>query len=133
MRQLEQDSPFFKADLYKKYFTLDYNQSLTGEEKSWLEEHGGIRIGFLNNDPAIFSMDEETGKLTGMLAEYISYAKDCLGNQTLEFNIQEYDDYDEMLQALQDHEIDMIFYAGRNPDFAEKKDMHLQTQPGPTA
>ena len=77
MRQLDQDSPFFKADLYKKYFTLEYNRSLTGGEKSWLEE-----------------------KLTGMLAEYISYAKDCLGNQTLKFKIQDYDDYDEMLQAL---------------------------------
>ena len=121
MRQLEQDSPFFKADLYKKYFTLDYNQSLTGGEKSWLEEHGDIRIGFLNNDSAIFSMDEETGELTGMLSEYVSYAKDCLGDQTLKFNIQEYDDYSEMLQALQEHEIDMIFYAGRNPDLAEKK------------
>ena len=121
MRQLEQDSPFFKADLYKKYFTLDYNQSLTGGEKSWLEEHGDIRIGFMNNDPAIFSIDEETGKLTGMLSEYVSYAKDCLGNQTLKFNIQEYDDYSEMLQALQEDETDMIFYAGRNPDLAEKK------------
>ena len=121
MRQLEQDSPFFKADLYKKYFTLDYNQSLTGGEKSWLEEHGDIRIGFMSNDPAIFSMDEETGKLTGMLSEYVSYAKDCLGNQTLKFNIQEYDDYSEILQALQEDEIDMIFYAGRNPDLAEKK------------
>nr|WP_296094817.1 transporter substrate-binding domain-containing protein [uncultured Dorea sp.] len=120
MRQLEQDSPFFKADLYKKYFTLDYNQSLTGEEKLWLEEHGSIQIGFLSNDAAVFSFDEETGKLTGMLAEYFSYAKDCLGNQTLEFNIQEYDDYDEMLQALQEREIDLIFYVGRNPYFAEK-------------
>ena len=103
------------------YFTLDYNQSLTGGEKSWLEEHGDIRMGFLNNDPAIFSMDETTGKLTGMLPEYVSYAKDCLGNQALKFNIQDYVDYDEMLQALQNHEIDMIFYAGRNPDIAEKK------------
>ena len=120
MRQLEQDSPFFKADLYKKYFTLDYIQLLTGKEKVWVEEHGGIQIGFLNNDPAIFSMDKETGKLTGMLAEYISYAKDCLGNQTLEFNIHAYDDYDEMIQALQNREIDMIFYAGRNPYFAEQ-------------
>ena len=120
MRQLDQDSPFFKADLYKKYFTLDYCQSLTGGEKSWLEEHDGIRIGFLSNDAAVFSLDEETGKFTGMLAEYFSYAKDCLGNQILEFNIQEYDEYDEMLQALQEREIDMIFYAGRNPYFAEK-------------
>ena len=121
MRQLEQDSPFFKADLYKKYFTFDYNQSLTSREKSWLEEHGDIRIGFLNNNPAIFSMDEETGKVTGMLSEYIAYAKDCLGNHTLRFNIQDYDDYDEMFQALQNQEIDMIFYVGRNPDLAEKK------------
>lgn len=121
MCQLDQDSPFFKADLYKKYFTLDYNQSLTGGEKSWLEEHGDIRMGFLNNDPAIFSLDKENEKLAGMLAEYISYAKDCLGNQMLEFNIQDYADYDEMLQALQDQEINVIFYAGRNPDLAEKK------------
>ena len=121
MRKLDQDSPFFKADLYKKYFTLEYSQILTGEEKSWVEEHGNIRIGFQSNDPAVFSMDEETGKLTGMLAEYVSYAKGCLGNQILEFNIHEYNDYDEMIQALQEHEIDMIFYAGRNPSFAEEK------------
>ena len=125
MRQLDKDSPFFKADLYKKYFTLDYSQILTSEEKSWMKEHGAIRIGFLNDDPAVFFMDEETGKLTGMLAEYIAYAKDCLGNQILKFNIQSYDDYDEMIQALQDCEIDMIFYAGRNPNFAEEKGFAL--------
>ena len=125
MLQLDQNSPFFKADLYKKYFTLDYSQSLTGKEKLWLEEHGDIRIGFLDNAPAVFSMDEETGKLTGTLVEYISYAKDCLGNQTLEFNMQAYDDYDEMLQSLQECEIDAIFYASRNPDFAEKNDYAL--------
>ena len=121
MRQLDKDNPFFKADLYKKYFTLDYSQILTSEEKSWVEEHGAIRIGFLNDDPAVFFMDEETGKLTGMLAEYIAYAKDCLGNQILKFNLQSYDDYDEMIRALQDCEIDMIFYASRNPNFAEEK------------
>ena len=38
----------------------------------------------------------------------------------LEFNIHAYDDYDEMIQALQNREIDMIFYAGRNPYFAEQ-------------
>ena len=121
MRQLDQDSPFFKADLYKKYFTLDYNQILTGEEKFWLKEHGAIRIGFLSTDPAVFSMDEETEQLTGTLAEYVSYAKECLGNQTLEFVLREYDNYDELIQALQDREIDVIFYAGRNPYLAEEK------------
>ena len=132
MRQLDQDSPFFKADLYKKYFTLDYNQSLTGGEKLWLEEHGDIRMGFLNNDPAIFSLEEETGKLTGMLAEYISYAKDCLGNQMLEFNIQDYDDYDEMLQALQEQEINVIFMPAEIQILQKKRICTYRLQHGPT-
>ena len=55
-----------------------------------------------------------------MLAEYTSYAKDCLGNRALKFYMQEYDSYDEMTQALQNCEIDVVFHAGRNPDFAEK-------------
>ncbi|MFR5733165.1 MAG: hypothetical protein ACLUD2_15615 [Clostridium sp.] len=93
---------------------------LLAKKSAWLEEHGSIRIGFMDNAPSVFSMDEETGSLTGTLSEYISYAVDCLGNQTLKFDIQAYENYEEMLQALQDHEIDMIYYVGRNPDFAEK-------------
>lgn len=121
MRQLDSDSPFFKADLYKKYFTLDYTQILTGVEKSWLEEHGGIRIGFLDNDPVVFSMDKKSGEIRGSLPEYISYAKDCLGNHTLKFDIQAFDDYDKMIEALQNKEIDVIYYASRNSNVAEKK------------
>ena len=121
MRQLDSDSPFFMADLYKKYFTLDYTQILTGVEKSWLEEHGGIRIGFLNNDPIVFTMDKKSGEIRGSLPEYISYAKDCLGNHTLKFDIQAFDDYDKMIEALQNKEIDVIYYASRNSNVAEKK------------
>lgn len=95
MRQLDSDSPFFKADLYKKYFTLDYTQFLTGVEKSYIKEHGGIRIGFLDNDPVVFSMDKKSGEIRGTLSEYISYAKDCLGNHTLKFDIEAFDDYSE--------------------------------------
>ena len=121
MRQLDKDSPFFKADLYKKYFTLDYTQFLTGEEKSYIQEHGGIRIGFLDNDPVVFSMDQRSGQLSGTLTEYISFARDCLGNHTLDFDIVAFDDSDKMIEALQNKEIDVIYYASRNPYFAEKK------------
>ena len=121
MRQLDSDSPFFKADLYKKYFTLDYTQILTGVEKSYIKEHGGIRIGFLDNDPVVFSMDKKSGEIRGTLSEYISYAKDCLGNHTLKFDIEAFDDYDQMIEALQNHEIDVIYYASRNSNVAEKK------------
>ena len=120
IRQLDNDSPFFKSDLYKKYFTLDYTQFLTGEEKSYIQEHGGIRIGFLDNDPVVFSMDQKSGEISGTLSEYIAYAKDCLGNHTLKFDIEAFDNYDKMIEALQNHDIDVIYYASRNSSVAEK-------------
>ena len=125
MRQLDKDSPFFKADLYKKYFTLDYTQFLTGIEKSYIEDHGSIRIGFLDNDPVVFSMDQRSGQISGTLTEYISYARDCLGNHTLDFDIVAFDDYDKMIKALQNHNIDVIYYASRNPGFAEQNNYAL--------
>ena len=125
MGQLDKDSPFFKADLYKKYFTLDYTQFLTGVEKSYIEDHGSIRIGFLDNNPVVFSMDQRSGQLSGTLTEYISYARDCLGNHTLDFDIVAFDDYDKMIKALQNHKIDVIYYASRNPDFAEQNNYAL--------
>lgn len=121
MRQLDQNSPFYKSDLYKKYFTLDYTQFLTGNEKSYIQKHGGIRIGFLDNDPIVFSMDKKSGEIRGTLSEYIAYAKDCLGNHTLKFDIQAFDDYDKMIEALQNKEIDVIYYASQNSNVAEKK------------
>ena len=121
MRQLDQNSPFYKSDLYKKYFTLDYTQFLTGNEKSYIQKHGGIRIGFLDNDPIVFSMDKNSGEIRGTLSEYIAYAKDCLGNHTLKFDIEAFDDYDKMIEALQNKEIDVIYYASQNSNVAEKK------------
>lgn len=121
MRQLDQNSPFFKLDLYKKYFTLDYTEFLSGDEKSWLKDHGSIRIGFLDNDPIVFSMDKKSGEIRGTLSEYIAYAKDCLGNHTLKFDIEAFDDYDKMIEALQNKEIDVIYYASQNSNVAEKK------------
>ena len=125
MDQLDKDSPFFKADLYKKYFTLDYTQFLTGVEKSYIEDHGSIRIGFLDNNPVVFSMDQRSSQLSGTLTEYISFARDCLGNHTLDFDIVAFDDYDKMIKALQNHKIDVIYYASRNPDFAEQNNYAL--------
>ncbi|WP_242995618.1 ATP-binding protein [uncultured Holdemanella sp.] len=104
---------------------MDYTQFLTGVEKSYIEDHGSIRIGFLDNDPVVFSMDQRSGQLSGILTEYISYARDCLGNHTLDFDIVAFDDYDKMIKALQNHKIDVIYYASRNPDFAEQNNYAL--------
>ena len=120
MSVLDEADPFYTADLYKRYFSLDYTPILTGEEKAWLRKHGAIRMGFLTSDGGVSTYDPATGKLTGAITDYIQFAADCLGNQELEFQIVGYDSIEAELDALKSGEIDMIFHFDQNPNLAEE-------------
>lgn len=120
MRALEDADPFYTADLYKKYFSLDYIPVLTGEEKAWLKEHGAIRMGFLTSDSGVSTYDPATGEISGTITDYIQFARDCLGNQELEFRLVGYDDKQAELNALKSGEIDMVFHFDQSPNLAEE-------------
>ena len=120
MRALDEEAPFYTADLCKKYFSLDYKPILTGEEKAWLRKHGAIRMGFLTSDSGVSTFDPATGEITGTITDYIQFAADCLGNQKLEFQLVGYDDKEAELNALKSGEIDMIFHFDQSPNLAEE-------------
>ena len=120
MRALDEAAPFYTADLYKRYFSLDYKPILTGEEKAWLRKHGAIRMGFLTSDSGVSTYDPATGEITGTIIDYIQFAADCLGNQELEFQLVGYDDKEAELNALKSGEIDMIFHFDQSPNLAEE-------------
>lgn len=120
MHALDEEAPFYTADLCKKYFSLDYKPILTGEEKAWLKEHGAIRMGFLTSDSGVSTYDPVTREITGTIIDYIQFAADCLGNQELEFQLVGYDDKEAELNALKSGEIDMIFHFDQSPNLAEE-------------
>lgn len=120
MHALDEEAPFYTADLCKKYFSLDYKPILMGEEKAWLKEHGAIRMGFLTSDRGVSTYDPATGEITGTITDYIQFAADCLGNQELEFQLVGYDDKEAELNALKSGEIDMIFHFDQSPNLAEE-------------
>ena len=120
MHALDEEAPFYTADLCKKYFSLDYKPILTGEEKAWLRKHGAIRMGFLTSDSGVSTYDPATGEITGTIIDYIQFAADCLGNQELEFQLVGYDDKEAELNALKSGEIDMIFHFDQSPNLAEE-------------
>lgn len=120
MRQIEEDDPFFLADLYKQYFSFDIKPVLTGEEQNWVNEHGVIRIGYLKDEPGVSVMDTVTGKKGGVLYDYMEYADDCLGNQHLDFEPIEMESRAALTEALQTGKIDMIFTVS-NPNAGEEK------------
>ena len=120
MRALEDADPFYTADLYKRYFSLDYTPILTGEEKAWVKKHGAIRMGFLVGDSGVSTYDPATGEITGTITDYIQFARDCLGNQELEFQMVGYDNKEAELGALKSGEIDMVFHFDQSPNLAEE-------------
>ena len=120
MSTLDEEAPFYTADLCKRYFSLDYKPILTGEEKAWLRKHGAIRMGFLTSDRGVSTYDPATGEITGTITDYIQFATDCLGNQELEFHLVGYDDKEAELNALKSGEIDMVFHFDQSPNLAEE-------------
>ena len=127
MRRIEQDRPFYAEELYKQYMTVAAVPVLSKDEQAWLAQHGKIRIGFVNGERGFFSYEEE-GTSTGVIADYIRYAENCFEKRKLDFSVQSFDTQEEMMQALRDGKIDMIFHFYDNPYFAEEHGFMLSNK-----
>lgn len=127
MRRIEQDKPFYAEKLYKQYMTTTVVPVLSKDEQAWLAQHGKIRIGVLKGDSGFFSYEED-GSHKGAIADYIRYASSCFAEQRLDFAVQGFDTQPEMLQALKDGKIDMIFHFNENHYLAEQNGFALSNR-----
>ncbi|WP_440445188.1 ATP-binding protein [Phascolarctobacterium sp.] len=127
MRRIEQDKPFYAESLYKHYMPTTAVPVLSKDEQAWLAQHGKIRIGCLKGERAFFSYEED-GSYKGVIADYILYASSCFAEQRLDFAVQGFDTQGEMIQALKDGKIDMIFHFNENYYFAEQNGFVLSNR-----
>ncbi|MBU5435047.1 ATP-binding protein [Pseudoflavonifractor sp. MSJ-37] len=125
MRSMEYDKPFYGDELYQRYLSAQSAAVLSAEERGWLAEHGTIRMGFVDGDPGVSTIDAESGKVTGVIDDYIRYASDCLDGDTLCFEPVGYGSQEAQLEALRNGEIDMIFHVSQDPYLAEQNDLSL--------
>ena len=124
MRAMENDKPFYSDDLYKQYIATQSVATLSSDEQEWLKQHGAIRIGYLENDPGFSAVDPQSGKLMGVVNDYIEYAWNCF-EQPLEFDLVGLDSQEALIQAVRDNKIDMIFHINQNPYYAEENGVAL--------
>lgn len=124
MRAMENDKPFYSDDLYKQYIATQSVAALSSDEQEWLKQHGAIRIGYLENDPGFSAVDAQSGKLMGVVNDYIEYAWNCF-DQPLKFNLTGLDSQEALIQAVRDDKIDMIFHVNQNPYYAEENGVAL--------
>ena len=124
MRAMENDKPFYSDDLYKQYIATQSVAALSSDEQEWLKQHGAIQIGYLKNDPGFSAVDPKSGKLMGVVNDYIEYASNCF-EQPLEFKLVGMDSQEALIQAVRDNKIDMIFHVNQNPYYAEENGLAL--------
>ena len=124
MRAMENDKPFYADELYQQYIATQSVAVLSSEEQDWLEDHGEIRAGYLKDDPGFSSIDSQDGELVGVINDYTDYAAKCFA-QPLKFDLIGMDSQDELIQAVKDDKIDMIFHVNQNPYYAEQNDLSL--------
>lgn len=122
---LQSSRPFYADELYQKYLATQFVATATDDEKKWLARHGAIKVGFLDLDPGISELNRDTGKLSGVITDYITAARSCLENQRLDFKLKPYRSTEELLQALSGGDIDMIFHINQNPYYAEENKLAL--------
>ena len=127
MRRIEQDKPFYAESLYKHYMPTTAVPVLSKDEQAWLAQHGKIRIGCMKGDRGFFSYEED-GSHNGVIADYILYASGCFEEQRLDFAVQGFDTQGEMIRALQDGKIDMIFHFSENHYLAEQNGFVLSNR-----
>ena len=120
MRKMEYDRPFYADELYERYLSAVSTASLSSREQKWLTKHGVIRVGWLNNDSGFSSGDPASGEPVGVINDYIQFAENALTNQTLEFELVEFDSQEAQMEALKADDIDMIFHFSQNPYIAEQ-------------
>ena len=125
MRAMEYDKPFYGDELYKRYLAAVSTPVLSGEEQQWLAQHGPIRIGWLMQDAGFSDYDPDSGKFSGILADYVILASNCLGENTLSFDMTGFDSTEEELQALKGGAIDLIFHFTLNPYVGEENGLSL--------
>ena len=126
MARISSTDPFYNDALYEKYFAAPTPAVVTDDERSWIEAHGPIRVGFIIGDVNIGEVDEATGEVGGIICDYIEYARNCLGDDvTLEFETCGYENMEAELTALANGEIDMIFKVPHNNHYVAEYNLSL--------
>jgi signal transduction histidine kinase len=89
--------------------------NLTAEERAWLQDHPEIR---LSPDPDFLPIEhvDESGKYTGIAADYIYLLEKRLG---IQFKILKYKNWAEVLEKTRNNESDMWGAATRTPQRQE--------------
>ncbi len=110
LESISESNPYFTESLQIKYFqNTAVNAALTDEENQWVEDHGVIKVGFIDNYMP-FCGTSENGQITGVITDIFAMWEEQLGiSDKVEIEYIPFQEYPAMINAMQEEEIDVAF------------------------
>ncbi len=123
----EQDKQYLTEMQNRYAVDTSINLFLTKEERSWMEKHDAITVGYLKNYLP-YCDKEADGTATGLVADLVPDLLAVLpGNYQPSIHYRGYDSHEEMIEDLQSGDLDMIFPIGDESWYAEQRQFLLST------
>ncbi len=122
--QLNVEEPNYLHSLRIKYYPSSIaSRNLSEEEKQWLENCKTIHLGYLKNYMPYSDMDKN-GEVTGLVSELIPKMITEIGLTDLNVTYTGFDNYDDMIAAMESGEIDVAFPVGGGLYYSEQNGIY---------
>ncbi len=122
--QLMAEEPNYISSLRAKYYPVSISsRAFTDTEKEWLASNTSLKVGYLN-DYLPYSDTTEDGSANGIIKELIPQLLERLAITNIQPVYKGFDSYDEMIEAMNNSEVDVIFPVGGGLYFSEENGIY---------
>ena len=123
---IQDEDPYFNQRLtQERLYNTRTNAFLSPVQEDWLEEHGAIRIGYLDQYLPFCGTDSETGELTGALKDYLVHAANSLRSTDIQFETVPYPSTEAAMKAMKAGEVDCVFPVYLSSYDSEEQNVRL--------
>ncbi len=126
LEEIYKENPFFTDDLYRKYLRIvKLHSPELYETDDFVSNLTKLKIGYFNNYLP-FSLKDRFGNATGVIVDIVNAIFENLGlDEKIQLEFISFDDYAELLKAINDETIDVVFPVINNSWFAEHNNLYL--------
>ncbi|MBR3813813.1 MAG: transporter substrate-binding domain-containing protein [Spirochaetaceae bacterium] len=122
--QLMTEEPNYISSLRAKYYPVSISsRAFSDTEKEWLASNASLKVGYLN-DYLPYSDITEDGSANGIIKELIPQLLERLAITNIQPVYKGFDSYDDMIEAMNDSEVDVIFPVGGGLYFSEENGIY---------
>ena len=121
---LSVEEPNYIYSLKSKYYPSTLSaMAFSAAEKTWLEEHSKLRVGYMESYMPYSDTDKQ-GNATGIVKDMTAELLEKLGIDNLEVEYLGYKSFDDMIADVDAEKIDVAFPVGGGLYYSEENGIH---------